>query len=187
MHSCVILKNEDQLQFAPIGQALADYRGVPVLDTVNEAKKCWGIIAEKTDEKIAKQLIETLAKFNLSGVSIEQESLRNLAPALAIESVDAFKDGFRLGGEDGSVHDLKNQDMRVIGAAAFKSTTQKKIEEKQGPTTIQKAASVGLMLATGLPISIGPKKKNGSENCFGHGASICDGYCGGKSGTAISN
>ncbi len=159
MDYSVLLKNEEQLRFGPIGQALAIYRSVPTLDTVNEAKKCWGILTEKISEADAGRLIASLAKYNLLGIPVPQEAMRNLPPVINVDAVDEFEGGIRLVDENEAVHDLKGQDVHVIGAAAFRSVTQKKIEEKQGPTTGQRAASIGIMLATGLPISIGPKKK----------------------------
>jgi hypothetical protein len=47
----------------------------------------------------------------------------------------------------------------VIAAGAFRSTTSRTVVEQQGPSAGQQALSMGLSMMTGLPISVGPKRK----------------------------
>lgn len=145
--SAVLLADEDQLQLGAIGQAIAAFKKIPLQDAMHEAKICWGLVADGIADGDAVGLISHLQKQNISAISTPSANVRTLPPAQVVS-----KDMFPWG-------DFPFEKIRVLGAAPIKESTSRKIQEKQGPTVGQRAASIGIMMATGLPIPIGPKSK----------------------------
>lgn len=143
----VLLKDEGQFLLGPLAQGLSAHLRVPVPDAMFEAKKCWGIVGEHLDLETAGKLVENLQANKIAALIVPEEKIRTLSPVHAV-------------GKEGLAWDtFPWERVRVLGAAVIRAVTQHTTVEKQGPTPAQRAASIGIMMATGLPISIGPKSK----------------------------
>ena len=158
-HFAVLLKDENQLNWNIIASALSKIRGVPSLDTINEAKQCWGILSENVAYEDAVNYQRILREHGVEAVVTPMENLRAVSVPLILKTAEPTVDHLVLIGERGERSDLLWTDILVWGAAAISTTHVRKIIEKQGPSGAQKMLSVGIMLATGLPIKVGPKKK----------------------------
>lgn len=155
----VVLKDETQLQWGPLGQALATYRHVPAMDTIREAKSCWGILAEKISEGEAKQLQLGMENLKINTLVMPYAHLKALSPAKIVSTMNFSPEGFVVSCSDNSTETILSNQIQVIAVAALSSSITHKTQEKQGSTGVQKILSVGIMLTTGLPIKIGPKDK----------------------------
>lgn len=155
----VLLKDEEQLNWGPIGQALAAHRHIPTLDTALEAKKCWGILGENLSIDEAGMLCSSMEKLKVKAVAYPHSSLVVLPPITFVSTVNFSNEYLSLTGETGGEVQLSWKDISILAAAALNTSTRHTIQEKQGPSGTQQLLNVGIMLATGLPIKIGPKKK----------------------------
>ncbi len=155
----VILAAEDQFKLAPLAQALAAFKNEPQQDAAHDARGSWGIVGEKLNEEDAERLIGCLSSVKLNAVKISQSTIDLLPTAVTLVHAEFMPDGFSGVDEQARRVKLLWPQIRVIAAAGVKSTTSRTVTEKQGPTATQKALSIGIMMATGLPISVGPKKK----------------------------
>ncbi|MCG3205130.1 MAG: hypothetical protein KCHDKBKB_01848 [Elusimicrobia bacterium] len=160
----VILKDESQLQWGPIAQALAVYRQVPPLDTTAEAKRCWGILAEKDDKATAEKFCEAMNSRKLSCSVVPQTALLPHNPPILFSKISQTPESLSLGDHANFSFSLPWISISVLAAAAFQSSQVRVLEEKQGSTGAQKLLSAGIMLTTGLPIRIGPKGKTVQKN-----------------------
>lgn len=155
----VFLASEDQLQLGPLGKAIADFKGVPAPDAAHDAHECWGIVGENMEEAAALRLASCLKQMGLQSIVLPSEKLTPFPATVMLTHAGVSSEG--LTGLDESRREQRVgwNSVRVIAAACLKTTTSKTVTEKQGPTIAQKAVSIGIMMATGLPIPIGPKKQ----------------------------
>jgi hypothetical protein len=139
----VLLARQEARDPVALAKALAAARKTPLQDQMVFAKNCWGIVAENLGPEEAKNLGETLKTSGVECMVCPSSSLAALPPA---ETTKTFES-------------LAAAKPALIAAAAItiSSTTTKHI--KEGPSAAQKIASVGLMMATGIPIKIGGKER----------------------------
>ncbi len=152
----VLLERPDACDARVLARALAQVRKTPLQDQLMVAKSSWGIIAEKLGENEAGDLAAGLKSAGLSVVVFPAAELAVLPAA----------DGVR------DFQSLTAALPDIVAAAAIKITTTTTQTVKEGPNAAAKIASVGLFMATGIPIRIGGKEKEvtktkqGSELVF---------------------
>jgi len=155
----VIIESEHDLNFGSISRALAAWRQVPLQDATFQAKKCWGIVDENLTEENARRLVQFLSDAKIRSIITPQNKLPLLPAKIELHHVFIVEAGLTGKTNEGREHILAWENMRVISAAAFKSTTVKKIREKRGPSGAEKAFKIGILLTTGIPLPIGGKDK----------------------------
>lgn len=126
-----------------LARALSAVRGTPVQDQVLAAKRAWGIIAEGLSEREATTLGEALRS---SGVECTVSSAAALVELPAVEAAPTLET-------------LPAARPVLIAVAGITVTTQATVTEKKGSSGAQKAASTAIMMATGLPIKVGGRKR----------------------------
>jgi hypothetical protein len=127
-----------------LAKALAAVRGTPVQDQALVARRAWGIVADDLSEADAKALGKALRS---AGVECAVGPTAALAELPSVETVAA-------------VDALPAAQPILIAVAAITVTTTTTKTEKKGPSPGQKAASAAIMMATGLPIKVGGRKRS---------------------------
>ena len=126
-----------------LAKALSAIRGTPVQDQVLAAKRAWGIVAEDVSEHEATTLEQALRS---SGVECAVSPVAALVELPAVEAV-------------ATLETLPAARPVLIAVAGITVTTQATVSEKKGSSGAQKAASAAIMMATGLPIKVGGRKR----------------------------
>jgi len=126
-----------------LAKALASARKTPVQDQMVFAKSCWGIVSEHQTEIEARALAESLRALGVDCLVCPDASLTALP---SVEEIKLFQP-------------LAAAAPVLISAAAITITSTSTRLVKEGPSTAQKIASTGLMLATGMPIRLGGKER----------------------------
>lgn len=139
----MFLAQPSYLQPAPLAQALATFKKIPFIDAGHEARASWGVVAENISESEAERLLKILKENKLDGVAKPAGEIKKTPPVKLIRTLPA---------------DFP-QELSLIAAAGIKTTTTKTTQIKEGPTGTQQIVKVGILLSTGLPIPIGPKKR----------------------------
>ena len=177
----LLLSKTDPFDFAVIARVLADFYKVPFIDAVHRAKQGWGILSEEITEEKA---LELKNAFSTAGIEtrILTEPLPVLPPAQWVASMKFEGSQISCALRNGPPQIVEASKVSLVAACALDENRSIKVTKKEGPSAGQRLASAGIMLATGIPIRIGPKKqtietkKNISETFFyldlyDHGAS----------------
>jgi len=145
----VLLAKPELFKPLVISHVLAPARGIPLQDAVSSARSCWGFLLENADEPAAQGLAARFDDAGLSVLVVPRESIPVLPPVQLIPSPKT---------------DILPDRIVLISAMAFKQRVMKAVKVKEGPTQTQQIVSMGLMMATGLPIKLGGKKKTVEKN-----------------------
>ena len=142
-----------------IAEALAKFLNVPFLDAMHKAKHAWGVLSEGMDETAAQELKTFFAGSGVSCLVVPDSTLVSLPPAQMITKGEFSSEGIRVPMKPGEVALFRWDRLRVIGAAGFNETTTRTVQKESGPSMGQKALSLGILMSTGIPLSVGGKKK----------------------------
>lgn len=156
----VLLSRPEDVRSPLLAQLLAKHEGVPFADATRRALTSWGIPLEQAPEDKALELARVLTAGGLAAAAVPHDHLR--APPPAEQPVAAaFEPGVTrwLLRKDGEARELPDAHVALIAAAVFREETTRTTKVKEGPSTGQKVASIGLQLTTGLPIRIGGKER----------------------------
>ncbi|MFN0118332.1 MAG: hypothetical protein ACKVQC_08610 [Elusimicrobiota bacterium] len=155
----VILEKSLEVPLEVLAQVLAKFNHEPLQDATRKANHAWGIIAENLNEIECNTLIDLLHQTNLKGIKIPQEKLPIFPPAFTFLHLSFLDSGIKGINDQGTEFSFQWDEINIISAAALKTSHEKKMTLKEGPSNTQKMLSMGIMMATGLPISIGGKTK----------------------------
>jgi hypothetical protein len=139
----VLLARPEAKDPVALAKALAAARKTPLQDQMVIAKSCWGILAENVGEKEATALIQSLKQSGVESIICPTASMAALPNAELAKTFES----------------LATAKPVLIAAAAITTTSMTTKHVKEGPSAGQKIASMGIMLATGLPIKIGGKER----------------------------
>jgi hypothetical protein len=142
-----------------VAKGLAAFQKIPVLDAIQKAKKAWGIPAEHLDEAQAAACVQALGVAGVRAEAVASESLAILPDPTLIAGMQMFPTRWHLKEKSGKSHEIAPGDLNILAACAIKETRSATTQKTIGPSAGQKLASFGIMMATGLPIRIGPKKQ----------------------------
>lgn len=126
-----------------LATALASIRGTPVQDQVLAAKAAWGIVEEALPEAEARELGRALRAAGVECAVGRTSSIVTPPTAESIRSTEALPD----------------EAPTMIAVAAVTVVTTSTTKQEEGPSPGQKAASTAIMMATGLPIKLGGRKR----------------------------
>src|SRR5205823_145945 len=134
---------------------------IPLVDAAMHARHCWGLLAEDLDDVPAESLVTALKQAGVEALRLP--SSRIVSPAVPKMVRRVEQTGQELLGIGSSTQELPERfalnDVDVVAAAYFEETTTAQRKTTEGPTAGQKALSAGIMLATGIPVNIGGKKR----------------------------
>ena len=142
---CVLLKAQNSLKPTELARVLAAARKVPMMDLLNAAKACWGILEEDLPEAEARQWAGRLEAAGLAAVAVPRGLLEDL-PEAATAAAESWAR-------------VVWTRVALVSASAINQTSSKTVITKEGPDIGQKAMKLGIMMATGLPINVGPQER----------------------------
>lgn len=154
----VLLKTQELLEFPRLAEALATIRKQPVQDMVNVAKAAWGILGEGLDEAAARDLAGRLGAEGLDAVAVPAGLMEDPPPALRALRAEIETESLSLLGEAGSWMRVPWTRVVLVAAAGFRQVMSK-AAPAEGPGMVQKMVNLGIFMTTGLPIQVGPKKR----------------------------
>lgn len=158
--SAVLLAHSEEWRPADIAKALAAHRGIPYLDAVKDTKPMWGIVAEAVEEGEANALIAALSAAGIESFAVPAGAVVPLPEPVELRAAAFDANGFAAAPQKRHPTDAEFPKPRaypwrrlaVIAGAVYKKTTRHVTTEKQGPSMTEKAAKIGIMMATGLPL-----------------------------------
>jgi hypothetical protein len=139
----LIQRDRESWDPTSLAKALAAVRGTPVQDQALAARRAWGIVADDLSEAEARALGNSLRSAGVECAVGPTAKLARLPPAEAVRTLDELPAAQPI--------------MVAVGGITVTTTTTK--TEKAGPSPGQKAASAAIMMATGLPIKVGGRKR----------------------------
>jgi len=154
----VLLKAQEHWKPMEVARVLAGFRGAPIQDVAASAKASWGIVAENLEESAAGKLASLLEGAGLGAAAIPANLLEDLPPAVAISRAELAHDGlaYSSGAASGRV---SWADIDLVAAAAFRQAIRGPLAQPQGPGLVRRAVGLGILMTTGLPIPMGPKRR----------------------------
>lgn len=157
MKYCVLLRPCDLPEPAKLAPVLAAHLKTPFYEAARRVREAWGILGEDMEDADAKALSAALDAGGFPSVVLPANLLEELPAPTAVVSMDMEPDGLSLAAKSGEKSTLLWSRAALIAGACYKEVTVRKVKTVEGPSAIQKAASMGMMMA-GIPIRIGPKK-----------------------------
>lgn len=157
-YAALLLKPE-YLQIPKMAAALARFKKIPLPDAAPMARACWGIVENGLDKEKAEELCARLAEAGLGGLAVPQNLLEEDIAALPLSKIEFLEGKLRAFLKSGEEKWIEFNSISLLAAAIFKKTTTTLVKTSDGPTAAQQAVNMGLMLATGIPIKVGAKKK----------------------------
>ncbi|MBI4669443.1 MAG: hypothetical protein HY747_09740 [Elusimicrobia bacterium] len=122
------------------------------------AKNCWGIIADDLDETAAAKLAEHLRAESLDAVVVASGDIAVPAKAESIVKLEPADDAWRVFSKTGEAFSVNTGQISLISAVVFEEVSVTTTEVKDVPGLGRKAAQIGILLTTGLPIPLGGSK-----------------------------
>jgi len=139
----LIQRDRESWDPTSLAKALATIRGTPVQDQALAARRAWGIVADDLSKTEAEELGRALRSAGVECAVGPTSKLAQLPPVEAFRTLDALP--------------ATPPILLAVGGITVTTTTTK--TEKAGPSPGQKAASAAIMMATGLPIKVGGRKR----------------------------
>lgn len=156
----VLLKSPEMLRSPAIAQVLARFLAIPSPDATQKAMSGWGIVADKLDELKARQLSDQLQAAGVSNIIIRSQALILPAAPQNVGAMVMTPQKIQLSLRKGGTIEMTPEAVSLIAAAGFDEETFKKVKVHEGPTTGERLASAGILIATGLPIKFGKKSQD---------------------------
>lgn len=150
----VILSKPEGLETPDVAKALAKHRKAPLLDVLPAVRRSGGILAEGVSEEAACAEAEALTAAGIPAMALACSELAILPAPVEVPRLELG--GTSLSWSGGSRPWDK---LRLIAAAGLTETRVKTIKTEEGPSVGEKAARIGLTLATGLPMGLGKSKE----------------------------
>ncbi|MFA5975561.1 MAG: hypothetical protein WC859_05270 [Elusimicrobiota bacterium] len=155
----ILLADPHALDFSKVAQALSKIRRIPLADAAQQARTQWGLIIEAVDEGVA---VEWENQFTTLGVVVRMVNPSQVVSppsAVSVSQLVLSKDHLTVTPAGGHALDIPMKDLWLLGACVFEEDSTTTVTRQEGPSIGQRVASAGVFLATGLPLSIGPKKQ----------------------------
>ncbi|MFH2203458.1 MAG: hypothetical protein ABIJ96_10110 [Elusimicrobiota bacterium] len=147
MKYTVLIRADEDFDRKVLAQALAASRGVPVIDTLPAAMRCWGIVEEDIERAAAEKLAAELRAAGLEAYAAESGALVKLPAALPVKSL-AFTDaGLDAVCEPREKFTILPDEVSLIAAAIIPHTTIRETAQEQKPGMAQKLQKTALNLA----------------------------------------
>lgn len=121
------------------------------------ARRCWGVLGTGLDEASAAALEENCAAFGVS-------SARLAAPAPALPPAQTVRKAFFSAGtvlfpRPAGEAPVSPADIIFLAAAPVGEETARTVKTTEGPSAGERAARMGIMAVTGLPIGLGKSRE----------------------------
>lgn len=158
---CVLLRGLDASpSAAELAEALAAVSGAPKFDLMAKARRCLGVVDSGLAQEKAQALVEELKKRGIEGLAVPVSLLEDAPAADPCGALRLGPEGLAgksAAGEWGPA--IPWTAVAAVCAAVFKRVERRTVKSEEGPDIKQRALSIGLGLATGIPIGFGGGKK----------------------------
>lgn len=154
----LLLSKADPFDFAAVAKVLAAFNKIPFIDAVHAAKQGWGILAEEIPEEKALGL---KAAFDAAGIETRVIPGRpaTLPPVQEVASMKFEPPQVTCALRNASSVTITAADVALIAGCILDENRTVRVTKQEGPSTGQRLASGAILLTTGIPVRIGPKKK----------------------------
>jgi hypothetical protein len=164
MHA-VLLARPEQLQYDAVARFLAAYRGVPLFDARIAAKHSWGFLGEKLTEEEARRLADAASAQGLEAAVVPEAKAGPLPDPLPVHELRCSPEALAYTvGTSPEERRAPWDSVAVASAVGLREEFRSQKTVQEGPSQGQRLASLGITLATGIPIHIGGKKKEVVKN-----------------------
>ncbi len=140
----VLLAKADGLKPEKLSPVLAVFERIPAVDAARRARECWGIVAEGLEEPLARDLALRLQDAGLPGWAVPHDAVAELPELRA-----ACKLEWGL---------MEARQLRLIAASAFPEPRILPAASGEAPQLGKKVIEMGILMTTGIPLKLGPKK-----------------------------
>jgi hypothetical protein len=155
----LILSKPIPFDFMAVAQVLSRAQKIPSIDAVHQVKQKWGVLSESIPEEQGRALQKIFSASGFETILIEALLPKVPSPqALASVKWEAAGALCSLKGVP-AMMELTPSSISLLAACIFQEDHIVKLTHKEGPSTGQRLASAGILLATGIPVRIGPKSK----------------------------
>lgn len=154
----VVLRSEPHASVGAVAEALAAARGVPVLDTMREARLGWGIVGDKLSDPVARKIVSELENHGIGAFCLATGSLPAVPPIQIANRIDLSNDGFRCRLASGTTPVIPWQASLFVAAGIVKSVAITKTTRKEEPSSAGKIVRMGVLMTTGIPLPGGKAK-----------------------------
>ncbi|MBI3549143.1 MAG: hypothetical protein HY078_08905 [Elusimicrobia bacterium] len=155
----VLLKGPGAWEPVKVAEAYAAVMKVPFQDASQQLRGHWGIVAESLSEAVAKNLAAKLLSAGLDATILPKNLLEDLPEPLLTCKAEWDDASLHLLPKSGERVTLAWTRLALIATTSYREVIRKTVKGQEGPSIAQKAASLGLSMATGLPINIGGKAR----------------------------
>jgi hypothetical protein len=154
----VLLSEPEQLDWVPLGKAIAAFKKIPLQDAALEAKKCWGIVSDNATPAEADGLVQALTQEGLRSFSAPASLLAGPRTPNVVKHINIEDQGLAVEAQPGQFRVVPWTYVSVIAVSLFKQTVVKTMKVEEGPSAAEKLAKTGITLMTGIPLPIARKK-----------------------------
>ncbi len=160
---CVLLAEPEHLRLPELSSALAAFKKIRLHEAARLARSAWGFAGEDLPQSQARELCLRLKEAGLEGLVLSKTSVVELAQAVGMVQAELAHEGIWAIFKSGEKSLIPWGRLVLIAAAGFETITQTSKKIEQGLSIAQKAANIGFMMATGLPIPIAGKKQEATH------------------------
>jgi len=155
----VLLARPESFDAVALSKVIGQFKNIPSIDAVVEAKQSWGVVAESLPEDRVKALKALLDAAAMPAVVVLTSAIVKIPAPVWIAKIQWGADRLECRSKKEEAFVLTKDSLEMIAACAINEDHTRTIQVREGPTAGQRIASMGIMMATGLPIHIGPKSQ----------------------------
>ena len=155
----VLLAGPEDLRPDVVAKALASFRGIPMADAAMAVRRGRGVVAERLGQAEAEDFARRLLADGIGAVAIPESTMADLPKAALLGRAVPGPDGLLVVARPAASRLVPWSRIRLVAIAPFHETTTSKTTVKEGPSGRDMAMRAGIMAVTGMPVSIGGKKK----------------------------
>ena len=148
-------------QFDPVAtaNAVASVRQIPLVDAAQLVRSHWGILAEHLEPGKAEQWGKDFAQKGLPSRVMEDSEIITPPSPVPVGKLTWSAEGLNMTLKTGGSARLAAPELTLLASCAHNEEFTKTTVHQEGPSAAQRLASAGILMATGLPIHIGPKSQ----------------------------
>lgn len=154
----VLLARQEDLKQPEIAKALAVFQKIPLQDAARLARNAWGIQADNLTKEAADIFAMHLKQVGVESVVLPQGLIEDLPLAAPTKSLEFLLNGIQAHLNSIQKEILAGEQIRLIAAVGLKETLTTTVKVNVGPSTVQRAASLGLWMS-GIPLTIGKSRE----------------------------
>ncbi len=156
----VLLQDPRGVEAGVLGRFFSGSLKIPLIDAQHRARRAWGVLGENLSEEDARRLAAEATAVGIPAAAFPSGTLKPLPPPVMVQRAELPEVGLLLKvGVPATARTVPFDSLRVAAALAVREETQTTVTVKEGPSTGERVAKIGLMMATGIPMGVGGKSK----------------------------